>query len=218
MDELASTRDKLGEAGFFLGKLQEECSSPMPREPIHFRYYLSAFLNAGYCVRQHARTEAVCILRPIRKEMKLSGRTAYEHWEMKWESDLQTSEKNVWDFMNNNRGQEVHKGRVETVQKEKAVPHERGNYSRLLSGIIDETTVRMNQELGLPLWTTAWFTAYDHYFPDATGFPDILKTGRKYQSLLQRFVEALEQMLDGTLKAAAGSEKNEGQVLQSRTG
>ena len=95
MDELASTRDKLGEAGFFLGKLQEECSSPMPREPIHFRYYLSAFLNAGYCVRQHARTEAVCILRPIRKEMKLSGRTAYEHWEMKWESDLQVD----WEYV-----------------------------------------------------------------------------------------------------------------------
>lgn len=195
-----SSRDKLGEAKFYLGKLQEECDSSKPKDPKHFSYYLSAFLNATYATIERAKKAAVPALRA-------TPQCSFSRQKRAWESNLGADDKKIWEFINDSRGQDTHTARVETVQKTKAVPIRPSNRSQIFLPVHftgDDPAAKMKQELGLPAWATSWFIVYEHYFPLNNNLSEVLTTCRKYHVILAGFVAALEQTLGATGYAAGG--------------
>jgi hypothetical protein len=95
--------DKLDEARFFLDHLHDEKAKqarPNKPPPAPFRPYLSAFMTA-------ARTVTDLIER--------GGKQA-------WRKQLNATERALHDFAKKMRGDNVHKGRIETIPRAEEVP------------------------------------------------------------------------------------------------
>jgi len=124
---LEKSRDKLGEARFFLARLSEV---PDPRKlPNRFapNYYFSAFLNAGYSTIKFVEAEVKIRLRQENPPKSKSNRQ-YEEWKKTWRDALaDDEEKRCWDSLTQEgglRAREVHVERTKTATKEKMIPLE----------------------------------------------------------------------------------------------
>jgi hypothetical protein len=99
-------RKKLGEAGFFLAKMEEE---ERPTGDVqHMAYYLSAFLSAGMSLRKgfHVEQNPAC-------------NNAVQWWQKQWVANLSPPEKSLYNFMGKERIVEVHRsGSTRTLGQE----------------------------------------------------------------------------------------------------
>ena len=89
---IENVEKKLREAEFFLDKMSEhERLASRDKEP--FEFYLSAFLNAGRTVDYRLRHEHEAI---------------YPGWRTGWDATLTQAERDLIEFMINERNDEVH--------------------------------------------------------------------------------------------------------------
>jgi hypothetical protein len=104
------TKDRLEEARFFLGHLQQHKdrqARPKKPPPEHFRRYLNAFLNAA--------TSVELILK--KEEPK-----KYKAWIGSWEAQRAKAEDALQELMRGKRNTSVHEGRTETTIRSEEVP------------------------------------------------------------------------------------------------
>jgi hypothetical protein len=104
------TKDRLEEARFFLGQLQQykdrQARSNKP-PPEHFRYYLNAFLNAARSVGWVLESEEP---------------EKYEAWIGSWEAQRAEAEDALHALMKGMRNTSVHEGPTETTIRSEEVP------------------------------------------------------------------------------------------------
>jgi hypothetical protein len=104
------TRDRLDEARFFLSKLQQhKAAQAQPRKPPpeHFRYYLSAFVNAARSVPW--------VLQSEEKEK-------YDVWIGSWEAKRTLEEEALLKLTKEMRNTSVKQGHIETTTRSEEVP------------------------------------------------------------------------------------------------
>ena len=104
------TRDRLDEARFFLSKLQQhKAAQAQPRKPPpeHFRYYLSAFVNAARTVPWVLQSE--------------EGEK-YDAWIGSWEAKRTQEQQVLLSLITKMRNTSVHQGHIETTTRSEEVP------------------------------------------------------------------------------------------------
>jgi hypothetical protein len=92
------TRRKLDEARFFYGHLVNERRKTFRHDPLAFRYYFSAFIQAARDVLRRAHYEE---------------KGKWEAWEPKWRAKRSEEEQKLLDLTNELRINEVHRGGVD---------------------------------------------------------------------------------------------------------
>lgn len=211
---LLPVHDKLVEASFFLRHItQEQEKTTLQSREDAFRFYLSAFLNAAYSVRQYLARSAKDALKTSGAKKQESGKQAkakYDKWEGEWIKNLSDTDKNVWELMGTNRRIEVHEIRVETIKEAKAVPADdfstRNSYyynfshaSRFLAAItaggegVDPLTEE-KRKLGLPGWCNAWTYAHKHHINICGEQVGVTAVCNQYYLLLQNLVADFERL------------------------
>lgn len=103
------TKDRLDEARFFLGHLQEErAKHARPEKPplAHFWYYLSAFVNAA---------------RSVTWVLKSEEKEKYDAWVTSWDDQKTEAEKELLKLTNEMQISAVKRGRIETVSRSEEV-------------------------------------------------------------------------------------------------
>jgi hypothetical protein len=104
------TKDRLEEARFFLSKLrQHRAAQAQPRRPPpeHFRYYLSAFVNAARSVPWVLQSEES---------------EKYDAWKGSWEAQRTEAENALLKLTKQMRNTSVHKGHIETRVRSERTP------------------------------------------------------------------------------------------------
>jgi hypothetical protein len=120
---LARLYKKIGEADFFLRKMREQESRIIgDKEP--FDYYLSAFLNAAMSVRNGFQ---------IRQNR--SRNAAVRAWREQWESTLTPDDKTLYDFMRQDRVDEVHHTGSSRDVGQENIPFPIGSH-RIVGGMV----------------------------------------------------------------------------------
>jgi hypothetical protein len=105
--KIENAERKLQEARFFLDKMIEQESMAF-EDKATFDFYHSGFLSAGMSVRDAFHVE---------QDRKLNE--AIKAWKKVWEARLTPDEACLWDFMREDRKQEVHgSGSSRTVKTE----------------------------------------------------------------------------------------------------
>jgi hypothetical protein len=174
MVQIPNTEKKLREAKFFLGYVSKAGRSPqLDRED--FDFYLSAFLSAARSVDWVLRCE------------QKSRRKSYIAWYEKWQQNLTEDNRKLWDFMDTQRGDEVHKKGAETQGDVETVPltlsdpdYRRDNITWMSSGWFDSPgTPPPEMELTV------------HYFK--TEHKKVVDTCKRYLALLEKLVQEFQQ-------------------------
>jgi hypothetical protein len=104
------TKDRLQEACFFLGHLQDErAKHARPNKPPleHFRYYLNAFLSAARSVRDVLRSEE---------------NDKYHAWCGSWNAQITETDDALFTLATKMRNSSVHEGHIEMTSRTEEVP------------------------------------------------------------------------------------------------
>jgi hypothetical protein len=117
------TRRKLDEARFFYGHLVNERRKTFRHDPLAFRYYFSAFIQAARDVLRRAHYEE---------------KGKWEAWEPKWRAKRSEEEQKLLDLTNELRINEVHRGGVDPIVEEEEVAIQ--NFSGPQTLALEDTT------------------------------------------------------------------------------
>lgn len=177
---------KLREAKFFLDHLKTENKKSVRNDPEAFKYYLSAFLNAAYSVKQVLPTETHI------KGERFNG------WCKEWRQNLSSNDKKLIDFFEapetGQRGMEVHKLGAETLRKEKAVRAESLPGFEVFGPpafFYGEANVQAAREAGVP-GAQAWVYMQETVFK-RDGEPPVIQTCEGYVVLLERLLHDFQK-------------------------
>jgi hypothetical protein len=171
---IEATRRKLDEARFFYGHLFNERRKTFRHDPLAFRYYFSAFIQAARDVLRRAHYEE---------------KEKWEAWEPKWRAKRSKEEQKLLDLTNELRIDEVHRGGANpTVVLEEVALHE------LLSANFGD---RQHPAYGVQLFNLSAMpgvsppktTRPAHYFEDKDGKEEVT-------TLCQRYLDFLEKVLN----------------------
>ena len=207
--------DKLAEVLFFLSHLQQEQEkTTLQRQQDAVRFYLSAFLNAGFSVREYLEREATAWLRESARTKQQSGKQAkakYPTWIADWKSRRSKEESVIWDLMTEHRRSEVHTSRVETTRESKAVPADHFSrhadpyyayppygrapafYAAIAAGDeFNDPFVEEKHKLGLPVWCNAWTYSEIHHINVNGKQVTVVEACQKYHQLLSALVQDFE--------------------------
>ena len=167
---------KLAEAQFFLGKMteQEHSNRTFGDRQRVFDFYLSAFLNAAMSVRGgfHYRQNRM-------------RNQAIKEWRARWENNLSPQELSLYEFMVDDRNDEVHESGSSRTVGEKGVPLPVGRYQSRRDSIFVSDDVVGSSSPNLIFRPSYSFTI-DGADCEAT------EACRKYLALLQRMVAEFE--------------------------
>jgi len=94
--DLARVQKKIGEAQFFLAKMNER-ERRASGDHVQFDYYLSAFLSAAMSMRCE-----------FRYRQNRARNEATKAWRAQWENNLNPEEKSLYKFMREDRVAEIH--------------------------------------------------------------------------------------------------------------
>jgi hypothetical protein len=192
--KLESAKGKLEEALFFLNHLKTAAQAPKP-----FQFYLSAFLNAAYGVQTYLRGE---VTRALREQARTQGkrlgkdepRQFCDEQEEQWLSGLLPEKQMLWKSMKQYRGDEVHKKRVPTVSKEKAVPVPRSwafaPHFMMLQHMAESYSEMVEKE-GLSLGTVAWEYVEEHHHVEIE--QSVVRACTDYVDLLANLITHFKQ-------------------------
>ncbi len=143
---------KMGEAQFFLEQLHKNAARDRSKKSRAFHYNLSAFLGAAKSVVDVAF-----------KEMGIKT-TEY----ISWKSSLDEQERDLLDFMFDQRRTEVHFKGAKVISKESGIaktfyPHVQPlSLDALLQGSVQKGP--KNKTTGLPLWIRVWIPKTEYHF------------------------------------------------------
>lgn len=207
--DLSDVRDKLAEASFFVRHLrQEQDKTTLQRQGDGFRYYLSAFLNAFYSVREYLGKKADTALKAgVCTKQKSNKRAKGKHkeWHHQWIEHLPPEDHAVWNFMKKKRGDEVHTRRVKTTKEMKAVPADDLSHSTsyrnyaLYAAIaapgneIGDSLLEEKKKLSLPSWCNAWTYLDTHYVEIDGERVRVVEICEKCLVLLDKLIRDFEQ-------------------------
>jgi hypothetical protein len=152
-----------------------------------FRYYLSALLNAAYTVRKVVEVE---VKRELKKTVKIKKevKKKYDSWYNNWVTALHHEDRALWDYMDDQRGYEVHELGADTLVKEKVIPAEfvPGMYvSGPPAALLGEAHRRWTEEIGLPPGSQAGVYVTEYYFGDKSR---VVQKCEQYLTLLERLL------------------------------
>ena len=106
MERIPKTQKKLREAKFFLGRMSEALRS-IKLEKEDFEFFLSAFLSAGRSVTFVLRAEQADV---------------YQQWYDGWQKALDAENRELLEFMNQQRIAEVHRRGADVQAEIEMVP------------------------------------------------------------------------------------------------
>jgi hypothetical protein len=170
------TKDRLAEARFFLGHLQDEraknarVNKPPPE---YFRYYLNAFLAAARSVVDVLGKEGL---------RKAGGGKKYRAWRVSWNARYTEAEKALDGLTRKMRNTLLHQGRVKMTSRTEEVP-------------IRETYDPRYQVHRHPLWLQHQaFTVRDVQYVESEGAErDVIEVCKRYVDVLTRMVDDFEK-------------------------
>ncbi len=173
MPQFPKTHLKLREAKFFLRHLEAEAKRAQSDDAV-FRYYLSAFLSAS---------------RSITFFLQVEDKSLYDSsWEP-WLRGLEQGEEKLVVNMNAQRVAEVHRGGVELESHVQPIP-----YYEVDTGSTRDPRygVHMFGLMGM-MGGRAWVHVVERTFDLGQGPQEVTATCRRYLSLLEDFVNEVEQ-------------------------
>jgi hypothetical protein len=165
-----AAKDKLDEARFFLGHLEEQkVAQAQVRKPPpeHFFYYLSAFLGAAQSVTWVIKGED-------------------EAWLCSWQVRLsETEDDALKKLATDMRNATVHEGRLETTPRDEEVP---------IPTTLDPYQIHALRAYSLSLRQGGgpWTTKQEHYVERQGKEQEIVGLCERYVKLLARLVKDFE--------------------------
>jgi hypothetical protein len=178
---------KLDEAEFFLLHMREGHRSGA--DPLRaLRFFLSAFLNAGYSCQEVLKLEVV--------QGKLMSRKTFDRWEASWVDVLGTEDARIWSLARDQRRHEVHLRGAKLVALSGLV---RAAAQRLWRGGIMGTIVTgstsphtgplLDEETALALAGLVLLTfGTIQHFQDERGRLEVVEGCTRYLNLLRAYV------------------------------
>lgn len=169
------TQRKLREARFFSNHLIGESQKVVRNEPEAFLFYLSAFLSAA----QSARS--------ILKERE--GGKDYDNWEAQWSANRIQDERDLLDFMWNQRNRESHRRGAQTTPDVMYVP-----------------VTAISTDRGHPAYGFHWFGLPDTP-PPSVGIPTrtftLGGTQEDVVAVCKRYLDVLDTLIQDFMSAHA---------------
>jgi hypothetical protein len=165
------TKDRLGQARFFLGHLHDErAKHAHPNKPpsAHFRYYLDAFIGAARSV--------TWVLQSEEKEK-------YEAWRPSWEAQISEPEKPLLKLTNDMRTSAVKRGHVETTSRLEQVQIPRDPPDPYQIQALRAYALQLSQGGG------PWTMREDH-------FVELNGTEQEITAVCGQYVEFLEKLVN----------------------
>jgi len=142
-----------------------------------FEFYLSAFLSAG---------------RSVTFALQAEEKARYDSWYPGWERILAESERELFQFMNDQRVAEIHRGGADVQSEARMVP---------ITEVV-ERSPRTHPAYGFHWWAPprtpppAIGKRIRFFELDGTR-EEVIATGDRYLKLLERLVEEFDQAFPG---------------------
>jgi len=208
---LRGVRDKVDEATFFLGHMRSEGNNWRQEDPNIFRYYLSAFLNACYSSRAQVKKHFIATLRQSKVAQGKRANSRFLAAEKEWEkvlSPANSEDSDLWGFIGDLRGDEVHDQRTPTVVKEKKIPMGYGEgippgYSYFSPPPVQFAAASQARLQG---WSQAWHVAAEHHFTIRDQVMPVIGVCERYLDILRRFVAHFEDYCETDIKSSGGGD------------